>query len=35
MMKRLATSVAADPSLGVQMEDTNRLAMEAAPQRSS
>jgi multiple sugar transport system substrate-binding protein len=29
MMKRLATSVAADPSLGVQMENDNRLAMEA------
>jgi multiple sugar transport system substrate-binding protein len=28
-MKKLATSVAADPSLPVQMEDTNRLAMEA------
>jgi multiple sugar transport system substrate-binding protein len=28
-MKKLATSVAADPSLGVQMEDANRLAMEA------
>ena len=28
-MKKLADSVAADPSLGVQMEDTNRLAMEA------
>jgi len=28
-MKRLATSVAADPSLPVQMEDQNRLAMEA------
>jgi len=28
-MKKLATSVAADPSLGVQMEDSNRLAMEA------
>ena len=28
-MKKLATSVAADPSLGVQMEDQNRLAMEA------
>jgi multiple sugar transport system substrate-binding protein len=28
-MKRLATSVAADPSLPVQMEDANRLAMEA------
>src|SRR5215472_15718452 len=28
-MKKLATSVAADPSLSVQMEDTNRLAMEA------
>src|SRR5215471_7533733 len=27
-MKKLATSVAADPSLPVQMEDTNRLAME-------
>jgi multiple sugar transport system substrate-binding protein len=29
VMKKLATSVAADPSLGVQMEDQNRLAMEA------
>jgi multiple sugar transport system substrate-binding protein len=29
IMKRLATSVAADPSLPVQMEDQNRLAMEA------
>ena len=29
MMKRLATSVAADPSLGVQEENQNRLAMEA------
>jgi multiple sugar transport system substrate-binding protein len=29
IMKRLATSVAADPSLPVQMEDANRLAMEA------
>ncbi|HYA51966.1 MAG TPA: ABC transporter substrate-binding protein [Streptosporangiaceae bacterium] len=28
-MKKLGTSVAADPSLGVQMEDQNRLAMEA------
>jgi multiple sugar transport system substrate-binding protein len=28
-MKKLATSVAADPSLPVQMEDANRLAMEA------
>ena len=28
-MKKLATSVAADPSLSVQMEDQNRLAMEA------
>jgi multiple sugar transport system substrate-binding protein len=28
-MKQLATSTAADPSLGVQMEDQNRLAMEA------
>jgi trehalose/maltose transport system substrate-binding protein len=28
-MKKLATSVAADPSLPVQMEDQNRLAMEA------
>jgi multiple sugar transport system substrate-binding protein len=28
-MKKLATSPAADPSLGVQMEDQNRLAMEA------
>ena len=28
-MKKLATSTAADPSLGVQMEDQNRLAMEA------
>lgn len=27
-MKRLASSVAADPSLSVQMEDPNRLAME-------
>ena len=27
-MKKLATSVAADPSLPVQMEDQNRLAME-------
>ena len=29
MMKRLATSVAADPSLGVQQENENRLSMEA------
>jgi len=29
MMKRLATSVAADPSLDVQMENDNRLAMES------
>jgi multiple sugar transport system substrate-binding protein len=29
IMKRLATSVAADPSLPVQQEDQNRLAMEA------
>lgn len=29
IMKRLATSVAADPSLSVQMEDQNRLAMES------
>jgi ABC-type glycerol-3-phosphate transport system substrate-binding protein len=29
IMKQLATSSAADPSLGVQMEDQNRLAMEA------
>jgi multiple sugar transport system substrate-binding protein len=29
MMKRLATSAAADPSLGVQQENQNRLAMEA------
>jgi multiple sugar transport system substrate-binding protein len=29
IMKKLATSVAADPSLSVQMEDANRLAMEA------
>jgi multiple sugar transport system substrate-binding protein len=29
VMKQLATSVAADPSLSVQMEDQNRLAMEA------
>jgi multiple sugar transport system substrate-binding protein len=29
IMKRLATSPAADPSLPVQMEDQNRLAMEA------
>jgi len=29
IMKQLATSPAADPSLGVQMEDQNRLAMEA------
>jgi multiple sugar transport system substrate-binding protein len=28
-MKKLGTSVAADPSLPVQMEDQNRLAMEA------
>jgi multiple sugar transport system substrate-binding protein len=28
IMKRLATSPAADPSLSVQMEDQNRLAME-------
>jgi multiple sugar transport system substrate-binding protein len=28
-MKKLATSSAADPSLSVQMEDTNRLAFEA------
>jgi trehalose/maltose transport system substrate-binding protein len=28
IMKQLATSSAADPSLGVQMEDQNRLAME-------
>jgi len=28
IMKQLASSVAADPSLGVQMEDQNRLAME-------
>ena len=28
IMKRLASSVAADPSLSVQMEDQNRLAME-------
>ncbi|WAX56718.1 ABC transporter substrate-binding protein [Jatrophihabitans cynanchi] len=29
IMKRLASSPAADPSLSVQMEDQNRLAMEA------
>jgi multiple sugar transport system substrate-binding protein len=29
IMKQLASSVAADPSLSVQMEDQNRLAMEA------
>ena len=29
VMKQLATSSAADPSLGVQMEDQNRLAMES------
>jgi len=29
IMQKEATSVAADPSLGVQMEDQNRLAMEA------
>jgi multiple sugar transport system substrate-binding protein len=29
IMKQLATSVAADPSLSVQMENQNRLAMEA------
>ena len=29
IMHRLATSVAADPSLSVQMEDQNRLAMES------
>ncbi len=29
MMKQLASSVAADPSLDVQMENSNRLAMEA------
>ncbi|MGI8761640.1 MAG: ABC transporter substrate-binding protein [Jatrophihabitantaceae bacterium] len=29
IMKRLASSVAADPSLSVQMEDQNRLAMES------
>ena len=29
IMKRLATSTAADPSLPVQMEDQNRLAMES------
>ena len=29
IMKQLATSVAADPSLPVQMEDQNRLAMES------
>jgi multiple sugar transport system substrate-binding protein len=29
IMKQLATSSVADPSLGVQMEDQNRLAMEA------
>jgi multiple sugar transport system substrate-binding protein len=29
IMKKLATSPAADPSLGVQMEDQNRLAMES------
>jgi multiple sugar transport system substrate-binding protein len=29
IMKQLATSPAADPSLSVQMEDPNRLAMEA------
>jgi multiple sugar transport system substrate-binding protein len=29
IMKQLATSPAADPSLGVQMENQNRLAMEA------
>ncbi len=29
IIKQLATSVAADPSLSVQMEDQNRLAMEA------
>jgi multiple sugar transport system substrate-binding protein len=29
IMKTLASSSAADPSLGVQMEDQNRLAMEA------
>ncbi len=29
IMKQLASSSAADPSLGVQMEDQNRLAMEA------
>jgi len=34
-MKELATSPAADPSLGVQMENDNRLAMEGARPRSS
>lgn len=29
VMRRMATSVAADPSLSVQMEDANRLAMES------
>ena len=29
VMKQLATSAAADPSLDVQMENQNRLAMEA------
>jgi multiple sugar transport system substrate-binding protein len=29
IMKQLATSVAGDPSMSVQMENTNRLAMEA------
>ena len=29
IMKTLASSSSADPSLGVQMEDQNRLAMEA------
>src|SRR3984893_18732288 len=29
VMKQLASSVAADPSLNVQMENSNRLAMEA------
>ena len=35
IMKRLATSAAADPSLPVQMEDQNRLAMEGGTAASS
>jgi len=35
IMKQLASSVAADPSLSVEMENQNRLAMRRAPPRSS